>query len=411
MRRSRPVLVANARESAARGPSRRRRALEPWLVAALALSLAPPAIGDELNGAGARELALTLEETIHLALRNNRTLLSARHRRETEKLTLDVASARIDRRVVQVECLRARARLEELQEWQNGVEASRARRAVTKARIALETDKNRLAESTFLLEQGLIPAANHQAAEREHRTRSLDLESAEQDLAAILARGAADEEVARLEFKNARARLDRIDEILRNSTLVAPVAGVVLLPGEGERSSDTALATGAPVNTGDHLLTVGDLSGLTAIGRVDEGDVVRIRPGQAVRTVGAAFPGVVLDGEITRVSSQASRANGNRVVPSFEVAAAVETLTDEQRSLIRLGMSTRIEVVIHDRPDALLVPVDAVNLSGGRPRVRIMDRDSAQVRDVEVTTGVTTVDAVEILSGLEAGDQVVVQGR
>ena len=79
------------------------RVLAPWLAAAVSLALAAPAMGEEPAApvmgegpvaAGASELALTLEETIRLALGNNRTLVSARRRRETDKFSLEVAEDR-----------------------------------------------------------------------------------------------------------------------------------------------------------------------------------------------------------------------------------------------------------------------------------------------------------------------------
>ena len=126
-----------------------------------------------------------------------------------------------------------------------------------------------------------------------------------------------------------------------------------------------------------------------------------------MRIAGPAFPGVVLAGTITHVSSQASRPGGQGL-PSFEVAAAVEKLTEEQRDAVRLGMSADMEIVVYENDDALVIPISAVDLSAGGPRVGVRDAASGAVRTVDVTTGVTTIDAVEIRSGIAPGDQVLV---
>ena len=70
------------------------RVLAPCLAATLSLALAAPVMGEGAAAGGASELALTLEETIRVALGNNRTLVSARRRRETDKLSLEVAEDR-----------------------------------------------------------------------------------------------------------------------------------------------------------------------------------------------------------------------------------------------------------------------------------------------------------------------------
>lgn len=68
--------------------------LARWLAVAFSLALALPAMGDGQTGAEASELPLTLDETVRLALRNNRTLLSIRYRREIQKFSLEVSEDR-----------------------------------------------------------------------------------------------------------------------------------------------------------------------------------------------------------------------------------------------------------------------------------------------------------------------------
>ena len=65
-----------------------------WIAAALSLALASCATADGPTGEGAATLRLTLDEAVRLALRNNRTILSVRHDRQTEKFALEVAEDR-----------------------------------------------------------------------------------------------------------------------------------------------------------------------------------------------------------------------------------------------------------------------------------------------------------------------------
>ena len=330
---------------------------------------------------------------------------------------MDVAEILIDQREARVAVIRARDRVDEFAGWSGNVEVSRARRAVSRSRIELEARQNRLAETAFLLERGIIPASEHEAAKREHDSQLLDLEASEQALQAVLARGGEEREVAALEFDNARARLERVERTLRGAEVNAPTAGVVMHPkqtrgGPGRRGGERAeLVKGASVEQGGSLLTIGDLDGLTVVGYVDEVDVARVRPGQPARVTGDAFPGVALDGTVVRVSSEAVAGGDERRLPAFEVEAAVERLTADQRGLLRLGMSARIEIVVYEKADALLVPIEAVDISGARPRLLVRDRASGEFRRVEVVAGMTTLDSVEIVEGLAAGDVVLVAAR
>ena len=282
---------------------------------------------------------------------------------------LDVTEVQIERRDAEVAFIKARDRVQELANWENHVDVTQARRAVSKSNAALETARNTLEKTSFLLERGVIPASEHEAAQREFQSREFDLRAAEEDLRAALAKGAAEGTVARLELDNARAKLEALEETLRNAVVYAPAARGSSSIRKLNRRNGVAtttrrrLAKGMPVEQGERLLTIGNLDGIAVVGQVDEVDVVRIRPGHRVRVAGDAFPGITLNGEIAQVSSQARRDRSGRGLPSFEVTAVVEALSDEQRRLLRLGMSATVEVTVYERADALLVPLDAVHPS------------------------------------------------
>ena len=323
---------------------------------------------------------------------------------------MDVAELEIELREAQVTHIKVRDRVQELENWADHRDVSRARRTVSKSGIAFETARNRLAQTTFLLERGIIPASEHEAARREHDSRRLDLESAEQDLEATLHQGAADLEVARLELENAAARLKGVEDTLSRAKVTAPAAGVVMR-SEGDGGDAEGLGSGKAVERGDSLLTLGDFRGLTVLGQIDEVDVARLHPGQPATIKGDAFPGIELRGRVVRVSSQAVPSADRRKAPFFEVAASVDSLTERQRESVRLGMSATLEILVYEKQDALLVPIGAVETRGGGSRLRVRDRGSGEIRQVEVVTGLTTLDSVEIVEGLAAGDEVLVARR
>lgn len=322
-------------------------------------------------------------------------------------LDLDVTQVQIQARKAQAAYLTAKARVDDFADWAASVDVSRAGRAVAKARIALEAANTRAEETSFLVDRGLVPSASGGAAERELQTRRLDLETAEQDLEAVLARGQEGHEVARLELQNASAELEQIEWALENATIVAPVAGVVVSLREASGPGGQALSPGASIQAGEHLLTIGDMRGVTVAGRVDEVDVGRVRSGHAVRVSGPAFADIVLAGSVVHVSSQALRSRNQQGLPSFEIGAVVETLDERARSVVRLGMSAEMRIDVYTNEQALLVPFAAVTLANGEPQVRVWDERDRAERTVGVTAGITTSDSVEILAGLRPGDQVV----
>ena len=324
---------------------------------------------------------------------------------------LDTAEAEGERRTAQAAYIKALQRFNALADWPNNVEVTNARQALSKAALALEIQKSALDQSAFLLEQGVVSANQHEATKRQYHSQQLDHESSRRALESVLAKGGADaKRVAELELDNARMRLATLDETLRGAAIDAPISGVALEPSRasGDKGS-LSFASGEQVAQGDPLLTIGDVDSLAVVGSADEVDVVKISEGQRVSIRGDAFPDLEIQGAITHVSQQAHQGGGHSG-PSFRVIAVMEGLSAEQRGQLRLGMSATLEVVVRDRPDALLVPIGAVQVRGnGEAWLRVRDEDG-EVRSVQVEAGMTTLDSVEIRSGLKAGDAVLLAG-
>lgn len=321
---------------------------------------------------------------------------------------LDVSEMEIQHHKARVDYIRAKERVDDLEHWTDHVDVVRTRRDLSQAQIELEASRGKREQAAFLLERGIIPTAEFEAAKREYERREMSMQEAEQNLQIILAQGAKDLRVAAIELSSAKAHLDSLEEIIRKAKVLAPVSGVAFRSeGAGDSlAGDRGLAEGAFVDHGQQLLTIGNLDGLTVVGQVDEVDVVKIQPGNPAIIVGDAFPDLRLVGQITRISSQVTKDEGS--VPSYEVIAVIETLPENQRETLRLGMSAHLEVVVYEREDALLVPFHAVQLRDGESWVRVRDPASGQARAVRVKPGVTTLDAVEILSGIEAGSEIIV---
>ena len=320
---------------------------------------------------------------------------------------LDTADVERELRQAQAERIRAEREFDAVRQWASNPETARLRRELSKAKLALDNQRSKVEQSELLLEQGIVAAIEHDAAVRQYQSQTLDYESLQEDYASLLAKGDEEaQEVARLERENAAAQVASLEEVLRRATIAAPIAGVVLQPNLSDGDAATALGAGQVVGHGERLLTIGDVDGLAVAGWVDEVDVAKVRVGQAVTIRGDAFPALELAGRVARVSRQARPGPGS--TPSFEIVAAIEPLPERARQQLRLGMSARIEVVTTDKPDALLVPIAAVDLRPGGAWLRVKDGDSGAMREVRVTPGLTTLTSVEILGGLAIGDEVIV---
>ena len=317
---------------------------------------------------------------------------------------LDTTEAVRKHREAQVAYIEKLKEFQTVSNWESGPEMAEARRSFARARMALESQERRLRRTAFLLEQGLIAASEHEDAERQHQSQLLDFEAARDDFEASRAGG--DQEAldkASLELSTAEEELAEIAERLGKSRVHAPLKGVVLATARGGGDPPRA---GTPVREGEVLLSIGDFSRMAVSASVDEIDVVRIAAGQAVSVTGNAFRDLRLNGAVTHVSSQPDpRARG---VSSFKVEVTLDPLDGDQRARLRAGMSSRMRIVVYQNDTALIVPLDAVERRGPGHVVRAIDPATREVKEREVEVGPTTMDSVEIVAGLSAGDEIVV---
>lgn len=317
---------------------------------------------------------------------------------------LDAGQLAADHRRAQVDHIKARDRLVEIEDWENGAAMARARRALRRAKIALDDAERHLGRTAFLLEQGLVPASQHEDARRQRQNRALDVEEARRELEGVKAKGGAEaRRVARLEARTAEDRLRAHREKLDLARVKAPIAGVVMAP-EGPRAK--SLTKGRPVGQGERMLSIADLERLSVVTSVDEVDVRKVAAGQQAWITGPGFPGLRVGGAVTRVSTRADPRTRRRNAPKFEVVVALDRLRAEARGRLRVGMSAYVTIVVHHRPAALLVPLGAVERRDGKAWLRVLAGDGTERRAVEL--GLTTLDSVEVTKGLSPGDRVVV---
>jgi RND family efflux transporter MFP subunit len=87
----------------------------------------------------------------------------------------------------------------------------------------------------------------------------------------------------------------------------------------------------------------------------------------------------------------------------------VKVTPADPKGLLKSGMYADVSILAQERPQTLLVPRAAVTEADGQKTVYVVVDGRAELRPV--TTGLTDTDHVEILSGVSAGDPVVVAGQ
>lgn len=132
---------------------------------------------------------------------------------------------------------------------------------------------------------------------------------------------------------------------------------------------------------------------------VDELDITSVKTGQTAKITLDAIEGEEFEGTITSVSSEASSGSSSAKYP-------VE-ITFDKTDDMRIGMTASASISIDEAEDAVLIPVDALQEKGGKTFVYTKkDSDGNLSGEVEVETGLSNGNKVEITSGLESGDTI-----
>ncbi len=321
-------------------------------------------------------------------------------------VSMDTSELEVKIRDAKSAFIRAQQKYDGLINWNKSTEVSRANRSLTKTQASVDSAKRKLAESKNLFDKGIIPRMEYDSAKEQLSNLKLEFKSSQEELASVLNKGSEENvKVAVLELDNARVKLLSLESQIKRASVYAPVDGIVILPQVKEGQKAKAIEKGVSLTQGELIISVGNLEGLSVKSQVDEVDISKIKLGQRVKVSGDAFPDLSLAGKVAHVSSVAST-SGFSQVPMFEVTVTIELLTTRQRKRLKLGMSSNLQVLVYDNPEALLVPIGSVNTDGAEHWVMVKDNQTREIKMVPVRTGLTTMDSVEILRGLKAGDEV-----
>jgi HlyD family secretion protein len=242
---------------------------------------------------------------------------------------------------------------------------------------------------------------------------------------------------AQRQIAQAKANLTRFDDILRKHNAYAPLDGVVTnLPVRVGES----VVMGIQNAEGSTIMTIADMSVITAEVKVDETDIVNIQLGQLADITIDAIPNKVYKGHVTEIGNTAilrstgvaasQSAISSQEAKDFKVVVAMDNPPEE----VRPGLSCTAKITTATRANALTIPIQALTVrqkgdlepqpAPGAPVVvkkytpaeeKVRKEEVQGVFVVEngkaifhkVETGITGATDIEVLSGLKENDQIV----
>ena len=196
----------------------------------------------------------------------------------------------------------------------------------------------------------------------------------------------------------AKAALERDKAMYSYSRITAPFDGVVT---EIDAYTGALLPAGTSSNKGDQALChLAEDRVLRLVIPVPESAVPDIRPRTSVE-VRVPVLAKVFQGNVARVSDQVD-------LSTRTMHAEIDV--PNANFVIVPGMYAEASLVLKEKHGALAVPVQALDRQEGRVTVFAVDRNN-QIQERQVQLGIETPDQVEVVSGLEENDLVVVSNR
>ncbi|MDB5326600.1 MAG: efflux transporter, family, subunit protein [Phycisphaerales bacterium] len=251
-------------------------------------------------------------------------------------------------------------------------------------KLRINADRREIASREFQRFEAMIRT---NAVSKTDRDQSLDrMKMLDAENEALLKQRAAKLLELQRELSTAQAGRDTAQWYLDQQTLKAPIDGVVL---------DRPTSQGTRVAVNDSVMRIADVrpANLVMRAQVDEEDVTHCQPGQLVRMSLYAFPGRPITGHVRQVYDEADTSRR-----TFEVDVAF----DESIDRMAAGMTGELAFVESEKASASILPSTA--LQGGRVCVV---RDGRLV-DIEPQIGLRSVERIEVVSGIDAKDAVVV---
>ena len=177
------------------------------------------------------------------------------------------------------------------------------------------------------------------------------------------------------------------------SPVYAPISGTVV---------SHPLTIGSTVSTGVTLLTLAAAGSVEIEAAIPEREVGQLRTGLRAEVFLEAFPGEVFTAEVVRLSPVLDPVSRTKQI----VLAFIR-----EDSRINPGMFARIKLNTRTYHEVISVPEEAIVENRGTTVVYVVSAEADRVSVREITAGVSVDGEVEIKSGLESGEAVVVQGQ
>ncbi|MBU1153564.1 efflux RND transporter periplasmic adaptor subunit [bacterium] len=339
-----------------------------------------------------------------------------------------------------------KAKLSTLLAGERPQDIAKARESLKQAEINLEDAKVKLDRQNGLFRQGFISKQDVDTAQRAYELAMSSYNTASLSLSLIL-EGAREQDIvsAKASVLKAEVSHEQSASDLKDATIYAPLDGTILAKNveEGEKVTSGIGNSGG----GTVILTIGDLSSMKILAKINEVDITKVKTGQEVEITLDAIRGEKYHGRVTDIASLGKIENN---IVTYEVTIEIlgagvrinhrdtETQreqevrsqnteyriqstehrtqkTEDRRQMVqgisrtpnpalKTGMTANVDIITDRKTDVLYVPLEAIVEHKGRKKILVLEDSVFVARRIK--TGLQDETRVEIIEGLTEGEKV-----
>jgi multidrug efflux pump subunit AcrA (membrane-fusion protein) len=326
-------------------------------------------------------------------------ILEKIHLEQGDKIKANQVIAMVEREEKEAQVQEAQAALDVLRarwaQMETGArpeEIVQAEQLVCQTKASWETSLDNYTRLKNLKERDFISQQRLDEAMLQVTIKEAEYRSAKEKLT-LLKKGARQEDrdalLAQIRQAEAALRLAQIH--LKNTTIRAPISGII---------SKRFLDQGAFVSTSSPIVRIVSMDRVKVLVQVVESELAQLRVGAKSEIYVDAYREEVFKGEVSCISPT--------VDPESRMAdIEIQVINKDHR--LKPGMFARVNLVVQRRNEVLLLPKDSLIGESGSPRVFVHENGKALLR--EVSLGLEGDKYVEIVSGLQEGEEVIIAGQ
>lgn len=304
----------------------------------------------------------------------------------------------LDREQLQAQVRESTANLQASQAAVEAAEATLQRNQTDAQGTDLPFLKSAVERASKLVKDGLLSKASLEDADKAYQV-ALNKQATSIRTIAV---SRAEVGRAKAQVGQARAALERAQEDLNNATIVSPMDGLVL--SRDVEVGDAVSSILVMGSTAKLMFTLGDVSDVYVLGKVDQSDIGRVFLGQRARIVVESFKDKKFDGQVTKISPLGVEKEN---VTTFEVRVSIKNPGGE----LKANMTANAEIILEERKSVTMVPESTI-IYDDKKSAFVETPDPAAEKGkkkIPVTLGISNGVKTQILAGVKAGDKVILQ--